>query len=109
MRRIIVHDASRGWRRNRRERATVDLPDQGHDGGIGRRDTHLDLWTQIQTLPPRMRAVLVLRYYEDLSEADTARELGCSIGAVKSQAHHAIKRLRAALGESAAAVMGRES
>lgn len=109
VRRIMVHDASRGWRRNRRERATAELPDAGHDGGIDRRESHLDLWRQIQELPPRMRAVLVLRYYEDLSEADTARELGCSVGAVKSQAHHAIKRLRSAMGDPAAAVLGSES
>ena len=44
-----------------------------------------------------MRATLVLRYFEDLTEEATARELGCSIGAVKSQTHHALKRLRAAL------------
>jgi len=109
VRRIMIHDATRRWRRRSRELATDDLPDPGHDGGIDRRNAHLDLWTQIQILPPRMRAVLVLRYYEDLSEADTARELGCSVGAVKSQAHHAIKRLRAALGDPAAAVLGSES
>jgi RNA polymerase sigma-70 factor (sigma-E family) len=108
VRRIMVHDAGRRWRRNRREPATGDVPDPGHDGGFGGRDDHLDLWSQIRTLPPRMRAVLVLRYYEDLSEADTARELGCSVGAVKSQAHHAIKRLRSALGDPAAAVLGRD-
>ncbi|WP_246354888.1 sigma factor-like helix-turn-helix DNA-binding protein [Nocardioides ungokensis] len=44
-----------------------------------------------------MRATLVLRYVEDLTEEATARELGCSVGSVKSQTHHAIKRLRAAL------------
>jgi RNA polymerase sigma factor (sigma-70 family) len=60
-------------------------------------------------LPPRMRAVLVLRYYEDLSEADTAHELGCSVGAVKSQAHHAINRLRTAFGDPTATVLGSES
>jgi RNA polymerase sigma factor (sigma-70 family) len=46
-----------------------------------------------------MRAVLVLRYFEDLSVEQTARELGCSPGAVKSHTHHAIQRLRAALPE----------
>ena len=46
-----------------------------------------------------MRAVLVLRYYEDLTEADTAAALGCSVGTVKSQSHAAIKRLRLTLGD----------
>jgi RNA polymerase sigma-70 factor (sigma-E family) len=109
VRRIMVHQASRGWRRNRRERASAELPDSGHDGGIESHETHLDLSKRIQALPPHMRAVLVLRYYEDLSEADTARELGCSVGAVKSQAHRAIKRLRAALGDPATAALRRNS
>jgi DNA-directed RNA polymerase specialized sigma24 family protein len=44
-----------------------------------------------------MRATVVLRYLGDLTEEQTARELGCSVGSVKSQTHHALKRLRAAL------------
>ena len=83
----------------RREEPTDELPDVGHDGGLGVRAEHLDLWTEIRRLPPRMRATLVLRYVEDLSEADTAAELGCSVGSVKSQTHHALKRLRSALPE----------
>lgn len=109
VRRIMVRDAGRSWRRKRQERPSGELPESGHDGGIASREAQLDLWTHVQGLPPRMRAVLVLRYYEDLSEADTAHELGCSLGSVKSQAHHAIKRLRAAMGDSATAVLGSES
>lgn len=45
-------------------------------------------------LPPKQRAVIVLRYYEDLTEHETAKLLSCSIGTVKSQAHHALARLR---------------
>ncbi|MEV0200868.1 SigE family RNA polymerase sigma factor [Nonomuraea sp. NPDC050691] len=52
-------------------------------------------------LPPRQRAVIVLRYYEDLTEHDTAKLLNCSIGTVKSQAHDALARLRALAPELA--------
>ena len=48
-------------------------------------------------LPPRMRGVIVLRYFEDLSEAETARALGMSVGSVKSQASRGLERLRADL------------
>jgi RNA polymerase sigma factor (sigma-70 family) len=46
------------------------------------------------TLPARQRAVIVLRYFDDLSEAETAAALGCSVGAVKSHASRALARLR---------------
>lgn len=54
----------------------------------------LDLWDRVQQLPARQRAVLVLRYYEDLSEADIAAVLGVSTGTVKSQASLALRNLR---------------
>jgi RNA polymerase sigma-70 factor (sigma-E family) len=57
------------------------------------------LWPHVKSLPPRQRAVIVLRYYEDLSEQQIADALGCSRGNVKSTAHHALKTLRAALGD----------
>ena len=52
------------------------------------------LWRAIRRLPPRQRACLVLRYYEDLSERETATLLGCSVGTVKSQSSRGIARLR---------------
>jgi RNA polymerase sigma factor (sigma-70 family) len=56
----------------------------------------------VMDLPVRQRAVLVLRYFQDLSVEQTADALGCSIGTVKSQTHHALNKLREALGDHAA-------
>ncbi|MDT0344960.1 SigE family RNA polymerase sigma factor [Streptomyces litchfieldiae] len=60
-------------------------------------EDRLMLWPHVTSLPPRQRAVIVLRYYEGLSEQEIADALGCSRGNVKSTAHHALKTLRAAL------------
>ena len=61
-----------------------------------------DMWRRLQTLPPRQRAVLVLRYYEDLSERETAQAMGCSIAAVKSLTARATTALREGIeGEDA--------
>ena len=58
------------------------------------------LLAALAELPPRQRACVVLRYFEDLSVADTARALGCSEGTVKSQTARGIDRLRSAFDES---------
>ncbi len=92
VRRAIVNRHISVWRRTRREQLVAETPDSGHDEPAGRDD---ELWTALAGLPPRQRAVIVLRYYEDLTEADTAAALGCSVGTVKSQAHKALTRLRA--------------
>ncbi|AWS47076.1 SigE family RNA polymerase sigma factor [Streptosporangium subroseum] len=52
------------------------------------------LFAELQRLPTRMRAVLVLRYWEDLSENETATLMGCSVGSVKSQASRGLARIR---------------
>lgn len=69
----------------------VDPPAPGGaDAGVDR-DV---VWRELRSLPPRMRAVVVLRVWEDLSEAETAELLGCSTGTVKSQLSRAVQRLR---------------
>lgn len=84
----------RGWRN---ERPTEVLPHAadavrpGHDDAVA---SSTDLWLAVQSLPPRQRAAVVLRFYLDLSEADTAHALGCAPGTVKSQVHAALRTLR---------------
>ncbi len=95
VRRILVNENNSLWRRawKRREQASETVPDQHHhdayDDGVGR-----ELWDLVQTLPKKARAVVVLRYYEELSEAETAEILGISVGTVKSQASRALATLR---------------
>lgn len=57
------------------------------------------LWDALQTLPVRQRISIVLRYYEDLTEAQTAEAMGCAVGTVKSQTSAGIGRLREVLGD----------
>ena len=109
VRRAMLNLASRRWRTRGRELTLERLPEPAHDGGVGSSDARMLLWREIVKLPPRMRAALVLRFYEDLSEAATAAELGCSVGTVKSQTHHALRRLRDALGEPALSTLTEET
>ncbi|KRA32880.1 hypothetical protein ASD81_14445 [Nocardioides sp. Root614] len=92
VRRAMVNRSVSVWRKVHRERPLTDRV----DAGSGRSEPPFDheLLAAVRRLPPRQRAVIALRYYEDLTEAQTADVLGCSIGTVKSQAHRAMAALR---------------
>jgi RNA polymerase sigma-70 factor (sigma-E family) len=95
VRRIIVNTYSSWWRRKwHGEHPADELPeDSAHDHADGSSASH-DMWQALGRLPRRQRAVIVLRYYEDLTEAETARLLECSVGTVKSQTSKALAKLR---------------
>ncbi len=78
----------------RRARAAERAPSAHPD--VENRD---EMWTAVQALPRRQRACVVLRYYEDLSERETAEALGCSVGTVKSQTSRALEKQRKELGD----------
>ncbi|MEU4578679.1 SigE family RNA polymerase sigma factor [Nonomuraea sp. ATR24] len=78
------------WRRRHREELVSVVPEKGRFD----RYEDADLWADLQRLPPRMRVVLVLRYYEDLPDAEIAAILGVSRGTVRSQAARALDKLR---------------
>ncbi len=100
VRRVMVNLATAWWRRNRiQEQVTAELPDRPGPDAHAAFVLHDEIWNAVRTLPARMRAVLVLRYFEDLPEAQVADLLGCSVGTVKSQTHRALARLRAQLSD----------
>jgi len=98
VRRAIVNGYLTTWRRVRSRETLVDeVPETATsaDGTAGV-DELMTVRRALAGLPPRQRAVLVLRYLEDRSEQETAELLGCSVGTVKSQASRGIARLRLA-------------
>lgn len=95
LRRTLYHLAVDRWRRRRRRPevlATVEPP--GQPDGTDTLHLRQALIQALGLLPPRQRAVLVLRYWEQLSEAEAAEMLGCSVGTVKSTASRGLSRLR---------------
>src|SRR5215469_5439629 len=104
VRRILANASADRWRSigRRAEHAAsarspeAVTPDRTTD--IAERDY---LLRALAALPPGQRAVVVLRYFDDLSEGQTAQMLGCSVGTVKSQTARALDRLRAAVRDSA--------
>jgi RNA polymerase sigma-70 factor (sigma-E family) len=99
-RRVLVNTATSWWRRRwHGERPTAVLPELAVTDGLDARLERDALWCHVKELPARQRAVLVLRFFEDLSEVDTAALLGVSVGTVKSQCARALATLRRRLGE----------
>ena len=82
--------------RIRQERLVDRVPEVATGDGIDHE--RMRLWPHIASLPPKQRAVIVLRYYEDLSEQQIADALGCSPGTVKSNASLALRSLRTRMG-----------
>ena len=95
VRRIIANETTSLWRRpwRRREVAAEVLPERGREDAYDDGRTAA-VWQAVSALPARQRAVVVLRYYEELSEAEIAHVLGISPGTVKSQASRALATLR---------------
>lgn len=98
VRRILVNTYSSWWRR--RWRAELPAGEVPEPVGGHANDAHTQvhdreqLWQALLRLPARQRAALVLRYFEDLTEAEIADTMGCSVGTVKSQTSRALAKLR---------------
>lgn len=91
VRKVLVRESVNRWRSRRwREVPTALVPETAYPGSIDR----VALLDDLRRLSPRQRAVLVLRYFDDLTEVDTAAALGISVGTVKSHARDALARLR---------------
>ena len=99
VRKIIINEFASGWRRRwRGEIPTASLPDLPvHGRGADHGDeitARQSIITALATLPPRQRAVIVLRFFHDYTEAATAEAMGTSVGTVKSQTSKALATLR---------------
>ncbi len=99
-RRVLVNLAKDRWRNRSRRPREVDIPDELRDTDPGDQVLLRQvLQHAVLQLPARQRAVLVLRYFQDLTVDEAADALGCSPGTVKSQTHHALAKVRQLLGE----------
>ena len=98
-RRVIATTAI-SWRRRRsfHERPVEHLPEPVGQDVATTVVVHDALWAHLMALPPRQRTAIVLRHYVDLSEAQTADAMGCSVGAVKSSVSTGLRTLRLRIG-----------
>jgi RNA polymerase sigma-70 factor (sigma-E family) len=103
VRRTMINLHVSRWRRYRaRELVTSVVPERPVRDPADQVSDRQTLMSALRALPPRTRAVIVLRYWVDLSEAETAALLGCSVGSVKSNASRGLSRLREALPAASA-------
>jgi RNA polymerase sigma-70 factor (sigma-E family) len=97
-RRVLLNEYIAEYRRRGKwERVMAAVPD--HTAPDHSSDLKLTMLDALAKIPPRMRAVLVLRYWEDQSVEAAAATLGCSVGNIKSQSSRGLAKLREALGE----------
>lgn len=102
LRAALANTAANRWRNRSRRVREVPLHDQTPPASPGPEHQVVEedrVVRALEALPPRMRAVLVLRFFDDMSESDIAKALRCSIGTVKSQTSRGLARLREVLGE----------
>jgi RNA polymerase sigma-70 factor (sigma-E family) len=95
-RKTILNLARSGFVRSARERNAFDVPAHVEPADVGARD---EMWNALKALSPRQRAVVALRYYEDMSESEIAGVLEMSVGSVKKHTDRAMAKLRAQLGD----------
>lgn len=102
IRKIIVNEHMSWWRPAWRRREVISSPLVAFSNptALENHPHDAELWAQIVALSPMQRAIVVLRFYEDLTETQTADCLGCSIGTVKTHSSRAMERLRAKLKEA---------
>jgi RNA polymerase sigma-70 factor (sigma-E family) len=107
VRKVLYSQAVSWWRRRQRRVSEVLVDTPPEPGGEPREpEVQIVVAQALHRLTPRQRAVLVLRYLEDCTEVEAARLLNVSVGTVKSQTRHALRRLRLLAPELAGLLSG---
>lgn len=100
VRRVMVNTNITAWRRRRLAVHVMAEPPEPQSGHGDHQDAYAlrdELWRAVCAMSPRMRTAFVLRYFEDLTEAEVASVMGCAVGTVKSQIARGLTRLRGEL------------